>query len=195
MFTLHSGQMGTKRGMKFTFDGKEVHTPLRSDGDCRAYCLILRSNSSSHSTQVRWGQKRKSIMTFFLKRFTLHSGQMGTIYISPSAVSLTGVHTPLRSDGDRSAPPHSRKMFCGSHSTQVRWGLDDGYQHSAGLILFTLHSGQMGTRCSHVQHGDITKFTLHSGQMGTPSSWKTVIISNLVHTPLRSDGDPTGLSY
>ncbi len=54
-----------------------------------------------------------------------------------------------------------------SHSTQVRWELYELEEPIRVKLLFTLHTGQMGTLDKCPLKMSKAEFTLHSGQMGT----------------------------
>ncbi len=182
-----------KLTFEIAFALKNVHTPLRSDGDGTYLSNWMKSVLCSHSTQVRWGHPPR-----LLRQNLSHE-----------------VHTPLRSDGDLFVLLRWWSTEPSSHSTQVRWGPRMVLCPFLRIVEFTLHSGQMGTNWK-LPFLEITMpFTLHSGQMGTASLNYNLVILNLftlhsgqmgtdtsggkttwlldVHTPLRSDGDPACL--
>ena len=113
---------------------------------------------------------------------------MGTNFGLVQAPTPLCVHTPLRSDRDR----HSTVPECCPipvHTPLRSDGDAQIYDYMARLELFTLHSGQIGTRRANGHPYSVLQFTLHSGQMRTKLSYDGKLGSILVHTPPRSDKD------
>ncbi len=88
-----------------------------------------RKHRTSQSLRVRWRLRKKNDIRDAVNQFTLHSGQMGTLYSVRSGICLTGF--TLHSGQMETS---SSRLHPGDHRT------------------FTLHSGQMETaKCWYVK--------------------------------------------